>query len=49
MFIGNKFPPLPRKHDRVSRGTIHKNNNSFSPDESLIKLKDHLSHSLSDV
>ena len=30
VLIGNKFPSLPRKHDRVSRGTIHKNNNSFS-------------------
>ena len=25
VLVGNKFPPLPKKHDRVSRGTIYKN------------------------
>ena len=49
VLVGNKFPPLFRKHDRVSRGTIHKINNSFSPDVSLIKLKHFLSHNLSDA
>ena len=42
--VGNKFPPLLRKYDRVSCGTIHKNNNSYCPDEFLIKLKHQLSH-----
>ena len=47
--MGNKFSPLPRKHDKVFRGTIDKNNNSFSPDEFHIKLKNHHDNSLSDV
>ena len=29
VLMSNKFPPLPKKRDRVSRGTIHKSNNSF--------------------
>ena len=37
--VGNKFPPIPRKHNRISRGTCHKKNNSLSPDEFLIKMK----------
>ena len=45
----HKFPPLPRKHDRVSRGIIHNNNNFFSPDEFFVKLNNHLSHNLSDL
>ena len=49
MLVGDKFPPLTRKNDRASRGIIHKNNNSFSPGEFLIKLKHHLIHNLSDV
>ena len=49
MRVNNKFPPLPRKYDRISHGTIYKNKNSFSPDEFLLKLKHYPSHSLSDV
>ena len=49
VLVGNKFPRVPRNHDRLSRGTIHKNNNYFSPDKFLIKLKHHLTHSLLDV
>ena len=30
MLVGNKFLPLPRKHERVSRGTIHQDNNPLS-------------------
>ena len=37
VLVGNKLPPLPRKHDWVS------------PDEFLIKPKTHFSHHLSDV
>ena len=48
-FVGNKFPPLPRKHNRISRATTHKNKNSFNPDEFLIKLKHILSHNLPDL
>ena len=44
VLIGNKLSPLYRKHDRVSRGTVQKNNISFSPDEFLMKLKHHISH-----
>ena len=32
MLVGNKFPLLPRKNDRVSSEIIHKNHNSLSPD-----------------
>ena len=49
LLVCNKFPSLPRKYNRVSRGTIHKNNNSFSPEEFLIKLKHHLSPNLLDA
>ena len=49
LLVGNKFPSLPRKYNRVSRGTFHKNNNSFSPDETEIKLKHHLSPNLLDA
>ena len=48
VLVFNKFPPLPRKHDKASHGTVHRNNNYFSPDEFLIKLKHHLSHKSSD-
>ena len=41
MLVGNKFPPIPRKHGRVSCGTINKNENSCSANEFLIKLKHH--------
>ena len=41
MIVGNEFPTLPRNCGRVSRGTIHEINDSFSSDEFLIKLKDH--------
>ena len=47
--VGNKFPPLLRKHDKVSRGKIHENNKSFSSNEFLINLKHHLSQNLWDV
>ena len=30
MLVGNKFPSLSGKHDRVSGGRIHKNNNPLS-------------------
>ena len=43
-----KFRPVLRKHDRVSRGAIHKNKNSFSPDDFLIKLEQHLTQNVSD-
>ena len=46
LLTGNKFPPLPRKSYKVSRGPIHKINNSFSPDQLLIKLKHHVSYNL---
>ena len=46
VFVGNKFSSLSSKRDRVSRRTIHKNDTSFSPDESLIKLTLYLSHNL---
>ena len=50
MLVNNKqFLSLPRKRDRVFRGTSYKNNDSFSPKEFLIKLKHYLSHNLSDV
>ena len=49
MLVGNTFPPVPRKHDRVSCGTIHKNENSYSANEFLIKLKHHLCDNLLDV
>ena len=49
MLVGNKFPPLLRTHNRFSRGSSHKNNNSLSPNEILITLKHHLNHNLSDV
>ena len=49
VLVDHIFPLLPRKHHRVSRGPIHKNNNSFPPDALLIKLKHHLSHTFSDV
>ena len=49
VFVDHIFPLLPRKHHRVSRGTIHKNANSFPPDALLIKLKHHLCHTFSDV
>ena len=39
----------PRKQNRVSSRAIHRDNNSFSPDEFLIKPEHHLSHKLSDV
>ena len=41
MIVGSEFPTLPRNCGRVSRGTIHESNDSFSSDEFLIKLKDH--------
>lgn len=47
--VGNKFPLLTRYHSRNFCGTTHKNNNSFSPDEFLIKLKNHLHCKLSDA
>ena len=37
VLVDKRFLPLSRKHDRVSRGKNHKNNNSFSPKEFLIK------------
>ena len=49
VLLSIKFPPLTRKHHRVFRGTIHKNKNSFSPDELLFKLKHYLSYNLSDI
>ena len=30
MLVGNKFLPLPRKQERVSRGTIHQDNNPLT-------------------
>lgn len=48
-FVGNKFKTFPRKQDRVSRGTIHENHNSFCLDGLFIKLKHHRSHNLSDA
>ena len=45
--VGNKFPPLPIKQDKVYRRESHKNNNSFSPGKFFIKLKQHLSHNQS--
>ena len=49
VLVSNKFPPPFRKHARVFRGTIHRNNNFFSSDVFPIKLKHHLSHNLSDI
>ena len=49
MLVGNNFLPLPGKHYRVSRRTIHKNNNFLSPNKFLIKLKHHDSRNLSNV
>ena len=46
--MGDKFRPVLRKYDRVSRRAIHKNKNSFSPDDFLIKLEHHLSQNVSD-
>ena len=47
LLFSNKFPPLSRKRDRVSRGRIHKN--IFFPWWAFYKLNYHLSHNLSDV
>ena len=49
VLAGNKFSPLLRKRNKISRGTSHNNNNSLSPDEFSIKLKHHFDHYLSDV
>ena len=49
VLVRNKVPPLPRKRYRVSRGTINRNNSSFSPDHFLIILKHHVNHNLSDL
>lgn len=46
LLTGNKFPPQATSY-KVSRGPVHKINNSFSPDQLLIKLKHHLSYNLS--
>ena len=43
VLVGNKFPPLPRKHNRNSLGTFHKKK-KLSPGEFLITLKHHLNH-----
>ena len=48
MFVGNKFPTLPRKPNMISLGS-HKNNNSLCPDEFLIKLKHYFNQNLSHV
>ena len=48
VLVDKRFPSLLRKHNRISGGNSHKNNISLSPDEFLIKLKDHLNHNLSD-
>ena len=37
VLVGNKFPPLLRTQNKVSRGLSHKRNNSLSPDEFLTK------------
>ena len=47
--MGDKLPPLPTKHERVSHRAIHKNNDYSSPDEFLFKMKQRISHNLSDV
>ena len=49
MRVSNKFLPLPRKNNRNSLGTIYKKNNYFSPNEFFTKLKQILSHNLSDI
>ena len=38
VLVGNKFPHIPKKRDRVFRGTTHKNSDSFSPNEFLIPI-----------
>ena len=37
--VGKKFLPLPTKHNRISRSSLHKIKNSLSPGEFLIYLK----------
>ena len=46
--VGDKLPPLPTKHERVSHRASHKNNDYSSPDEFFIKMKQRISHNLSD-
>ena len=48
VLVDKRFPSLLRKHNRISGGSSHKSNISLSPDEFLIKLKNHLNHNLSD-
>ena len=51
MVVDKKFPPLSSKHNKISQGNSHRNNNSLSPGELAIKmkLKPHLNHDLSGV
>ena len=46
ILVGTKFPALPRKHDRMSRGLAHKFNRSLSPNEFISKFKYHLQNKL---
>lgn len=48
VLAANKFSSLPRKYVVVSGRKVHQSNNSFTPDEFLIKLEHHLSHDLWD-
>ena len=46
VMVGAKFPPLPRKNERISRGLVHKFNTSPSPNEFITKFKHHLHNKL---
>ena len=46
VLVHNKFPQLPKKHNRIFCGTFHSGNDSISPDKFLIKLKHPPSHNL---
>ena len=38
-FVGDNFPPLPRKCNMISCYSSHKNNNPLSPGELIVKFK----------
>lgn len=37
--MGNKLPPLPRKHQRLFQGNFQASINYFSPEEFFVKLR----------
>lgn len=45
VFVGNRFPLPPKKHNCISSETSHKNNNSLPPDYNL--NYNHLNYNLS--